>query len=121
MYVYACVCVCSELPSAIHDSFQPILSASYDPELPTGVDSSWEAFRTAGCAATKTLPIAPSKPEADWMTDELLSLSKNKRDAWLQLRNADSDNIEAIKVKKPPKTEEVDQNWCRQGTQCLVE
>ena len=34
--------------------------------------------------------MAPPKREAEWVTDELRNLSKKKRDAWLHLRDANS-------------------------------
>ena len=42
-------------------------------------------FKAAMSDAYKTLPELSKKGKEDWVTDELLNLSKKKKDAWLLL------------------------------------
>ena len=48
-------------------------------------DLSWNVFNAAMSDAYKTLPELSKKQKEDWVTDELMSLSKKKKDAWLLL------------------------------------
>ena len=82
--------IVSGLSSSTKASFQSILSPPLSPVFQGDVDMSWEAFRTAVRTANETLPTAPLKREAEWVTDELRGLSKKKRDAWLRLHDANS-------------------------------
>ena len=83
-------CIVSGLSSTTKASFQSAFSAPFNHLFQGDVDTSWEAFRAAVCAASETLPMAPPKHEAEWVTDELRNLSKKKRNAWLHLHDANS-------------------------------
>ena len=45
----------------------------------------WNDFKADMSDAYKTLPEVSKKQKEDWVTDELLNLSKKKKDAWLLL------------------------------------
>ena len=56
------------------------------------VESLWQELQSAVNSAQKTLPMAPDKSEADWVTEELKELSKKKQKAcmrWKKTPNAD--------------------------------
>ena len=76
------------LPATTKASFQAALAASLPTNPQEDVQSSWDAFKSAIHAAIETLPISPPTHEAEWMTDELRSLSKKKKETWLRLRDA---------------------------------
>ena len=46
---------------------------------------SWNDFKAAMSDTYKMLPELSKKQKEDWVTDELLNLSKKKKDAWLFL------------------------------------
>ena len=50
---------------------------------------AWSVFKSSIQEASKSLPILPDNKPAEWMTDELLNLSRKKCDAWMLLRNKD--------------------------------
>ena len=76
------------LPATTKASFQATLAASLSTDPQEDVQSSWDAFKSAIHAANETLPISPPMRETEWMTDELRSLSKKKKETWLRLRDA---------------------------------
>ena len=84
-----------QLPSNCADAFKSVLSSSFDlffqqsREQPDDVELVWSGFKSAIEEASKSLPILPDNKPAEWMTDELLNLSRKKRDAWMLLRNKD--------------------------------
>ena len=80
-------------PDSVRESFKEILSAAlYSNSTRCGVEESWVAFRDAMGRACEALPELPPRAEADWVTDELRSLTRKKRDAWLRLCGNTSDD-----------------------------
>ena len=80
------------LPDSARESFKATLSAAFGSDmLGSNVEESWTAFREAMEKAYETLPELPPRAEADWVTDELRTLSRKKRDAWLRFSNNTSD------------------------------
>ena len=68
------------------------------------VEDVWVKLKDAvGNAQTTALPLVDSKPEADWMTDEVRLLSLKKQQAWLSWKK-NTDNLQAreeyTKLKK---------------------
>ena len=68
------------LPSDVKSVFRSSLSAAFDNfhAESSDVNLTWNSFKEALQDATKSLPEAPRRVEADWVTDELKNLSKKK-------------------------------------------
>ena len=75
------------------------------------VEDVWARMKGAvGNAQTTALPLVDSKPEADWMTDEVRLLSLKKQQAWLSWEK-NTDNLQA---------QEANMSSSGKGQECMV-
>ena len=47
----------------------------------------------------ESLPPAPKVSDLDWITDEVLNLSRKKEETWVRLKNAPSNDIPHLKTE----------------------
>ena len=81
------------VPSSLQASYQSTLADAFDKFDCTSFSSSsslWDTFKSTIQKACECLPPAPHVNNPDWITDEVINLSRRKRDAWLKLKNASS-------------------------------
>ena len=81
------------LPRSVQPSYKEVLNTAFSDGVHNlDVEECWNAFKGAFESANELLPEIPCIHRADWVTDELLNLSRKKCDAWLQLSNNPSNS-----------------------------
>ena len=82
------------LSSDTVSSYRTSLAEAYDRHhttlknpSPANTEDEWSSFKISIQNASCNLPPAPRKKEVDWITDEVRSLSRKKKEAWLHLQD----------------------------------